>query len=67
MNKSSNYRIRVEPSLHQRFLDACRSEDRPAAQVIREFMRDYVARVETTKQRDLFIDKSCGNLTDLGK
>jgi hypothetical protein len=24
-------------------LEACRTEDRPAAQVIREFMRDYVA------------------------
>jgi hypothetical protein len=42
--KDSGLRIRVERPLREAFLDACRMEDRPAAQVIREFMRNYVAR-----------------------
>jgi len=55
MSKSSNYRIRVEPELHQEFLDACKSEDRPAAQVMREFMRDYVKKYKFSRQADLFV------------
>ena len=55
MPKSANYRIRVEPDLHQEFLDACKSEDRPAAQVIREFMRGYVNQRRAALQADLFV------------
>lgn len=42
--KDSGLRVRVERSLRESFLEACRADDRPAAQVIREFMRGYVAR-----------------------
>ena len=35
-------RIRVERSLREEFLEACRAQDLHAAQVIRAFMRDYV-------------------------
>ena len=55
MSKSANYRIRVEPDLHQEFLDICKAEDRPAAQVIREFMRDYVKKSSLARQEDLFV------------
>ncbi|WP_205312871.1 hypothetical protein [Rheinheimera maricola] len=55
MPKSANYRIRIEPELHQEFLDACKSEDKPAAQVIREFMRGYVNKYRTALQPDLFV------------
>jgi hypothetical protein len=41
--KDSGLRIRVERPLREAFLEACRVEDRPAAQVIREFMREFVA------------------------
>lgn len=57
MSKSSNYRIRVEPSLHQEFLEACKAGDRPAAQVIREFMKDYVLKHRQGLQADLFVAK----------
>jgi hypothetical protein len=40
--KDTGLRIRVEHSLREKFVEACRSEDKPAAQVIREFMRSYV-------------------------
>lgn len=43
MTKDSGFRIRVDRELRQRFLEICREQDRPAAQVLREFMRDYIA------------------------
>lgn len=55
MDKSSNYRLRVEPDLHQEFLDACKADDRPAAQVIREFMKNYVVKHRQGLQPDLFV------------
>ena len=42
MTKDSGLRIRVQRDLRDKFLDVCRTQDKPAAQVIREFMRDYV-------------------------
>lgn len=41
--KDSGLRIRIERELREKFLATCREKDRPAAQVIREFMRDYVS------------------------
>lgn len=40
--KDAGMRIRVERELRGEFLAACQDQDRPAAQVLREFMRDYV-------------------------
>lgn len=47
--KDSGLRIRVERPLRTAFLEACREQDKPAAQVIREFMRAYVARHRSGK------------------
>jgi len=44
--KDSGLRIRVERALRERFLEICRQQDRPAAQVLREFMRTYIAERE---------------------
>ncbi|RLW64694.1 MAG: hypothetical protein B6D73_10705 [gamma proteobacterium symbiont of Stewartia floridana] len=54
MGKTSNYRIRLEPELHQQFVDACKSQHVPAAQVLRDFMRGYVRTYLSTRQTDLF-------------
>lgn len=40
--KDSGFRIRVQSELREQFLAACKAQDKPAAQVLREFMRDYV-------------------------
>jgi len=42
--KDSGLRIRVQRDLRDQFLEACRVQDRPAAQVLREFMRKYIAK-----------------------
>jgi len=41
--KDAGVRIRVEKGLRNRFLETCRRQDTPAAQVLRQFMREYVA------------------------
>lgn len=43
--KDVGLRIRVQRELRDQFIEACRAEDKVAAQVLREFMRDYVATV----------------------
>lgn len=41
--KDVGVRIRVEKELRDEFLETCRSQDTPAAHVLRQFMREYVA------------------------
>ena len=52
--KDVGLRIRVERDLRDEFLEACRLHDRPAAQVLREFMRRYVAEHKADAQPSLF-------------
>jgi hypothetical protein len=47
MTKDVGVRIRVERALRDEFLEACRTQDKPAAQVIREFMKRYIAKART--------------------
>lgn len=50
--KDAGLRIRVQRELREQFLDVCRAHDKPAAQVLREFMRDYVARHMASSDED---------------
>jgi hypothetical protein len=43
MSKDAGLRIRIDRLLRDRFLETCHAQDKPAAQVLREFMREYVA------------------------
>ena len=52
--KDAGFRIRIESGLHERFLMVCRAQDRPAAQVLREFMRDYIEENRVAVQGSLF-------------
>lgn len=46
--KDVGLRIRIDRELRAAFLEACKAEDKPAAQVLREFMREYI-RKQTSK------------------
>jgi hypothetical protein len=48
--KDSRLRIRVQRELRDRFVEVCRAQDMPAAQVIREFMREYVGQHQEETQ-----------------
>jgi hypothetical protein len=52
--KDVGLRLRVEKELRQDFVEACRASGKPAAQVLREFMRDYVRKERVMLQRPLF-------------
>jgi len=45
MAKEVQMTLRIEPELRAAFSDAAALEDRPAAQVLRELMRAYIAQV----------------------
>lgn len=40
--KDAGLRIRIDRKLRDAFVAACREQDKPAAQVLREFMRVYI-------------------------
>lgn len=61
MQDSSGFRLRVDDRLRQDFITACRAHDRAAAQVLREFMRKYVAQHYGGQQPNLF--REDGELT----
>ena len=42
--KDAGLRIRVQRELREQFLAVCQAQDRSAAQVLREFMREYVTK-----------------------
>jgi hypothetical protein len=42
--KDAALRIRLPSELHREFLSICKAQDKPAAQVLREYMRSYVQR-----------------------
>ncbi len=54
MAKTAALRIRIEPKLHKEFLAACKAQDVPASQVLREFMKQFVSANQQTPQLDFF-------------
>jgi hypothetical protein len=58
MITDASLRFRMPKDLHQQFLTVCQAQDKPAAQVLREFMRSYVKKnqdlleEETSDDRD---------------
>ena len=49
--KDVGLRIRVQRDLREQFLEACQADDKPAAQVLREFMREYVQNSKALKPK----------------
>ncbi len=54
--KDAGLRLRVEREIRQEFVEVCRAEGKTAAQVLREYMRDYIARNRAAAQRELFAE-----------
>ena len=47
--KEDTLNLRVDPTLKAEFVAATESENKPVAEVLREFMRSYVARARRRK------------------
>lgn len=58
MNNDAGLRVRIDPQLRQDFISACRHQDQTAAQVLRAFMRDFVAQHQEQLQGTLFESES---------
>lgn len=54
MTKDAGFRIRIDKALREEFVETCRAQDKPAAQVVREFMRQYVDEHRHSAQGTLF-------------
>lgn len=52
--KDSGLRVRCEKELRQGFVDTCRLQGKVASDVLRDFMRHYVARESGGLQDGLF-------------
>ena len=52
--KECGLRIRVDQELREEFVNACRSQDLTASQVIRHFMRRYIERGVDSAQSNFF-------------
>lgn len=55
ITKDSGMRIRVEKELREAFVQACRAQDRVAADVLRDFMRAFTEK-QLRGQGSLFAD-----------
>lgn len=42
MSKEAVFTMKLEPELRDAFMAAAKAEDRPASQIVREFMRNFV-------------------------
>jgi antitoxin component of RelBE/YafQ-DinJ toxin-antitoxin module len=52
--KKSSMRFRLDEDLHKDFIEACRRDDKPASQVLRMFMRQYIEQDKSFAQKGLF-------------
>ena len=48
--KEAGMRIRVEPELREEFTEACKKRHVPAAQVLREYMREFIKAQSTSSK-----------------
>ena len=52
MTKDSGLRIRVERDLREQFLQVCRAQDRPAAQVMRNYIDRHAVPTSSSAAND---------------
>jgi len=52
MAKESVFSLKLEPDLRADFMAEAEAADRPASQVVREFMRDYVRQQRAARAHD---------------
>ena len=55
MTKEAVFTMKLEPELRAAFMEAAASDDRPASQVVRELMRDYIEQKRQARDYDLFL------------
>lgn len=57
MLKEAVFTMKLEPELRADFIAEAEAADRPASQIMRELMRDYVRRQREARQYDEYLRK----------
>jgi predicted transcriptional regulator len=52
MGKDAVFTMKLESDLRDQFLAAAEAMDRPASQIVREFMREFIQRQHETREHD---------------
>jgi predicted transcriptional regulator len=52
MGKEAIFTLKLEPELRDQFMAEAEAADRPASQIVRELMRDYVGRQRQGREHD---------------
>jgi predicted transcriptional regulator len=55
MAKEAIFTMKLEPELRAAFVAEAAAIDRPASQVLRELMRDFIARQQSAREYDDFL------------
>ncbi len=55
MPKEAIFTMKLEPELRAEFVAAAKAADRPASQVLRELMREFVQRQRQAREYDEFL------------
>jgi predicted transcriptional regulator len=52
MAKEAMFTLKLEPMLRAQFVAAAAAVDRPASQIVREFMRDFIEQQRAAREHD---------------
>ena len=55
MPKEAVFTMKIEPELRDEFMAEAQAADRPASQIVRELMRDFVKRQREAREYDDFL------------
>jgi predicted transcriptional regulator len=57
MTKAAIFTMKLEPDLRTAFMAAAQASHRPASQIVRELMREYVQRQQERDAHDAFVER----------
>ncbi|THB72110.1 MAG: antitoxin of toxin-antitoxin stability system [Desulfovibrio sp.] len=55
MTKQAVFTMKLEPELREEFMAEAKADHRPASQVLRELMREYISRQKQSREYDDFL------------
>ncbi|MBS0500340.1 MAG: antitoxin of toxin-antitoxin stability system [Burkholderiaceae bacterium] len=57
MSKEAMFTMKLEPELRDAFMAEAQASHRPASQILRELMRDFIQRQRDTRSYDAFLQE----------
>lgn len=60
MSKAAIFTMKLEPDLRAEFMAAAEASHRPASQVVREMMREFVQRQKEQRDHSAFLHRKVG-------